>query len=183
MEGAELRGQGIRRAVGDDQVTLHRLELRGDGLDERNEQVGYANQLGLAVVDDIGTVFHGHPWIDLQEHCPQPGDGIEELSEAVGIEIQDPHPVSGTDAQLLQGVGQATYTAVAFQVIVTQHAPVQVAGGDLHLAIGPGCVPQNGGNVELVTVVRGGRKSLHDLVTHSATSFSLSGKEIPRHPC
>ncbi|MHC2407966.1 hypothetical protein ACVJGC_000557 [Bradyrhizobium diazoefficiens] len=122
-------------ARGHHDVSLDRLQLRRDRLDDRQRGAVDEQQAVFGVVDDVDELLGKQPRIDGVQHIAHARRGVEHLEMAVGIPGQRADAVALLHAETLQGQRHALDAWESVRIGVAMDVALDLARDDLRLAV------------------------------------------------
>src|SRR5712692_8730424 len=111
-----------------------RRQLAGDPLERREHASIHEQDAILRVVDDELEVFRKEAEVHGVQDRPAAGDGEVQFEVAIVIPGERAHPVSGSDAESFQGIGQARYALAELSIVVSVD-PLLAPGHDLLVGV------------------------------------------------
>ena len=136
----DLAVLGQMRAVGHGHDMAHRLELRQQLLDRRQEVEVDEEELILGVVDDVDDLLGEEPRVDGVADRAHAGDAVIELEMAVAVPGQGADAVARLDAEGEQGFGHLLRPGSGIAIGVAVDIALDPPRHDLGVAVVQGGV-------------------------------------------
>src|ERR1700722_6796205 len=119
------------------------------------------------MLDHVAKILGRQTQVHLEHHCGETRNRPVQLEMTPAVPIKNAHPIGWSDAEAPQHIGPPANSLITVRISVAIPPAVCSAEHDLLITVGPRCVPDQSGRIQLGVIAHRGWAAWDDLPIYS----------------